>query len=382
MKKKGFVAFPVLILIITIGIIGYLSLKNNNFSDYLTNNILTTNTPKLAYNVQTGIADPNNNNPDFGIIYTINTNGSNKKQLINFNRNDLLTGGNIEYIPTTNEILINTSKALLAISLKNGAIKTLGEGNYFNWYKLSPDRQWVKFDKSRGYPNEPIPIQLNLNSLETLPIDICHDNTSPFVDKTSNSLITVNAKKTEVIVAGTVVLSSNINLCNMSNGKIKTYLYEKEGYLVPQFVANNYLYFTVDQCCASTSSLKTLQQIDLRNGKIDSPISIPELNKKLNDNVEITYLENSLNGNNFLYFVDNNKFIELYNHQLTEGADTLISKFSYSQDNSRIDIKSWSSDGNLVLFDRGNKSKQYLYNFTTKKLNEYNLPDEYYTVLE
>ncbi len=424
MREKGFSPiFIILGIILFLGITGgayYLgTIKNGNVSrtsipttnqdisqpnsaSISTNqkpvNNIGNSLPKIAYLYRFGIADPQNTDPNNGKIFILNLDGSDKKVLSVIDKNKLQqTSGSLVFSPASNELLLNTDNALLGINIENGNQRQIYSKKIYN-YELSGDNKSVCVSDNNTDQTKQTKIEIKSLSATPVTTGSCHQLKPPYYDPVTKQSVDIQPKETKTGGAGTFILSSTVTV-NTSDGNKKVFTFNKEGSLEPIFMANNLLYFVVQQCCAGTNSLKSLQQMDLNSGNASDPTTLTSIYEKIKilsntpvnldrSSGEVGSIGVSPDGSHYLYLVvspkDKDYVTRIYSYSVLDGKETTINELPSFADLVHL---AWSSDGRFLLIGASNttggSSDFILYDLSKgEKITNAKLSNEFYTMLQ
>lgn len=328
--------------------------------------------PKLAYR-------------DRYTIHILNTDGSEKKQLIKLDETMFRKNyPQIQFSPLSNEILINTDNTLLGINIQTGVKRQIYNHGVSN-YNLLEDAHTLCISNSTLVDIQNLSVKRSQ--------DDCGDIAQRYYDKKSNIKISTNAKDVLEGGAGRHILSTQITVEHLDTHSQQTFLFKKEGDVFPLFIANNFFYFYTQQCCAAGDSLDGLQQMNLTTGEFSSSItSAPEMEANIyKSGAKWAFASaTGLYKNHFIYYTafPESQYEKVYEHDIFTNKDILIKTFSSANIVNLPIFSSWSSDGNWMLFklvkttDTSVLNDFYLYNFLTKELKEFSLPNQNYILLK
>lgn len=397
-RRNYLLIFGAIFLIVIVGIIGYIYYRNtahynstleknpvsqgeNNSNNISQQNIQKDELPKLAYIETTGIALPEDKNPDLGGVFMVNPDGSDKKLLYKFDRTTLVNAyGFPMYSSLTHEILKYSSDGAIAINIDTGVARNLykqKQNTSFD-FVLSGDNKSIYItesatDTQRMATGKTYRFIVSLQGsnmpkeIDSFPVD-----KQPYFDSRTGKSVEVNIKDSTVGGAGTHINSSEIIVTDIKSNTKKSFVYNKPGEIEPLFIANNYFYFKVNQCCASTSRLPSMTQLNLDTGEFSSPSSIPEITQKLaNTNLTLENKGISPDGMYYVYsvvnnLVPNNGDIKTYLYNTNTKQETAL--------NVGIDsFVNWSSDSKFILFNY-DEPGSYIYSIDSKKVEQTKIP--------
>jgi len=391
--KKVSLLIGIVLLLLTVCIGGYYVLNKNNKAVQPNNqqSVVVSPTespqinsealPNLAYIETTGIAVPEDKNPDLGGVFVVNPANSDKKLLYKFNRASLINAyGFPMYSPVTHEILKYSSEGAIAVNTDTGPTRNVYKakpnssfnfkmsGDYKSIYisENSTDAQGMATGKTNKYivllsgNNEP-------KQVDSFPVD-----SQPYFDNRTGKSIEVKVKDSTVGGAGTFINSSEIIVTDTKTNTKKTFVYNKPGEIEPLFTANNYFYFKVNQCCASTDRLGSMTQLNLETGEFSTPLTLSELHKRLT-NKDFT-LENKGISPDGVYYV-----YSVVNNSVPNNGD--VKTYLYNTDTKqetelKVGIDSfinWSTDSHYLLFNY-DEPGSYMYSIGSQKLEQIKIP--------
>lgn len=241
------------------------------------------NLPKLAY-IYTFGSKLSDSSSDVGGVFIVSADGSQKK-ITSIKKEDMqgvLT--DVVYSPFVDKLLINTDKALIMVDPKTGEQKNIYNGKVWR-VSLTKDGKYacpwidgnnvkIQLDTLKVSPDTTIPE----NSFFT---NDCEKDSQPMFDEKNNLLVDVRAVDVESGGAGNIFHSSEISVLDKNTGETKKFKLNEEGQFDPLFIHDNYLYFMMQQCCASTPFMNDLMQMNLKTGEVSEPTSIPVIKNEL-----------------------------------------------------------------------------------------------------
>jgi hypothetical protein len=383
--------FISVLIILLASIFFYFGRKNNSQNVFqstaqptpiVTNPSTETSLPLIAYIYTFGIALENNNNPDLGGIFLVHLDGTQKRKLSTIDKKDLHdVSARLVFSPLSKELLVNTYRGLVGVNINTGQQRKISEDPVFS-YEISEDYKFVCYVDKNGVKQ----LKLVEDTTKTTSSSNCHDLKQPNYDSKTNISIKPAAKQILTGGAGDHILSSRVTVQNGSNKKV--FDYNKPGSIVPVFIANNYLYFTVEQCCVGNNSLLSLQQMNLDTGKVSDPTSLMPIFEKIQafsnrpkdesrSGGWVGDLGISPDGNHYLYLVstpkDKDYVTQIYDYTIASRKEVRLSEFV---GNITTDYPTWSSNSRYVLLNG------IFYDEKTGTITKVHLPEQFYTILQ
>lgn len=320
--------------------------------------------PRLAYVV---------NSSEDVRVFILNADGTEKKQIAKFSKKKInKVNFSVVFSPKTNEIIVNTNDAVIAVNIKTGEQKQVyNKGVYTFWITNTFDA--IHFEDPRGGPHYAVDVRNHSRST----LNQCSHRNQPAYDQKSSKVIEAEILQESPLGNGNEVpkyKGSTIKVCDLNNDTKYNFTYTASGAANPLFMADRYLYFTTETCCASNSSLASIRRMNLYNGQVSALSNFPDFQKLIE---YATYQSNGAFGDHFLFTVNKEEKKSMYDLNIRTGDITLV------KDNVKEDYFSinWSSDGRFVLFNDIGKNEINIYDYQEKRLDTFLVPSGRYALL-